>query len=57
MLDNVSTDVMKDVISLIDERTKSFLNNVEAFKNLDFSQHRELIYSQVKKRVGVLLNK
>lgn len=57
MLDNVSADVISDVISLIDERTKSFLNNVEAFKNLDFSQHRELIYSQVKKRVGVLLNK
>ena len=56
MLDNVSTDVMKDVISLIDDRTKSFLNNVEAFKNLDFSEHRELIYSEVKKRVGVLLS-
>ena len=56
MLDNVSTDVMKDVISLIDERTKSFLSNVEAFKNLDFSEHRELIYSEVKKRVGVLLS-
>ena len=56
MLDNVSTDVMKDVISLIDDRTKSFLNNVEAFKNLDFSEHRDLIYSEVKKRVGILLS-
>lgn len=57
MLDKVSTNVINDVISLIDERTKSFLNNVEAFKNLDFSEHRELIYSEVKKRVGILLNK
>jgi hypothetical protein len=57
MLDNVSSDVMKDVISLIDERTKSFLSNAEAFQNLDFSEHKELIYSEVKKRVGVLLIK
>jgi hypothetical protein len=57
MLDKVSADVMKDVISLIDERTKSFLSNTEAFQNLDFSEHRELIYSEVKKRVGILLNK
>jgi hypothetical protein len=57
MLDKVSADVMKDVISLIDERTKSFLSNTEAFQNLDFSEHKELIYSEVKKRVGILLNK
>ncbi len=57
MLDNVSANVINDVISLIDERTKSFLNNAEAFQNLDFSEHRELIYSEVKRRVGVLLNK
>jgi hypothetical protein len=57
MLDNVSANVINDVISLIDERTKSFLNNAEAFQNLDFSEHRELIYSEVKKRVGILLNK
>jgi hypothetical protein len=57
MLDNVSANVINDVISLIDERTKSFLNNAEAFQNLDFSEHKELIYSEVKRRVGVLLNK
>jgi hypothetical protein len=57
MLDNVSANVINDVISLIDERTKSFLSNAEAFQNLDFSEHRELIYSEVKKRVGILLNK
>jgi len=57
ILDNVSIDVMKDVISLIDDRTKSFLTNTEAFENLDFSEYKELIYSEVKKRVGILLNK
>jgi hypothetical protein len=57
MLDKVSANVMKDVISLIDERTNSFLSNAEAFQNLDFSEHKELIYSEVKKRVGVLLSK
>jgi hypothetical protein len=57
MLDKVSADVMKDVISLIEERTNSFLSNAEAFQNLDFSQHENLIYSEVKKRVGILLSK
>ena len=57
MLDNVSADVISDVISLIDERTKSFLNNAEAFNKLDFSEHKELIISEVKKRVGILLSK
>jgi hypothetical protein len=57
MLDKVSADVMKDVISLIDERTNSFLSNAEAFQNLDFSEHENLIYSEVKKRVGILLIK
>jgi hypothetical protein len=57
MLDNVSSIVLKDVISLIDETTKSYLSNAEAFYNLDFSEHNDLIYSEVKKRVGVLLNK
>ena len=57
MLDNVSANVINDVISLIDERTKSFLSNAEAFQNLDFSEHRELIYSEVKKRIGILLSK
>jgi hypothetical protein len=57
MLDNVSQNVINDVISLIDERTKSFLSNAESFQFLDFSEHKELIYSEVKKRVGVLLTK
>lgn len=57
MLDKVSENVMKDVIYLIDERTKHFLKNAEAFENLDFSEHKELIYSEVKKRVGFLLSK
>jgi hypothetical protein len=57
MLDKVSADVMKDVISLIEERTNSFLSNAESFQNLDFSEHENLIYSEVKKRVGILLSK
>ena len=57
MIDNVSQVVLQDVISLIDDRTKSFLSNAEAFENLDFSEHKELIYSEVKKRIGVLLSK
>ena len=56
MLDNVSSIVLKDVISLIDETTKSYLSNAEVFYNLHFSEHTDLIYSEVKKRVGFLLS-
>jgi hypothetical protein len=48
---------MEDVISLIDDRAKRFLSNREAFNNLDFSEQTELIYSEIKKRVGVVLSK
>jgi hypothetical protein len=56
-LDKVSANVLTDVISLIEGRTKSFLSNEEPFKNLDFSEHKELIFSEAKKFVGVLLSK
>jgi hypothetical protein len=57
IIDKVSEDVIKDVFSLIIERTSSFLNNAEAFENLDFSEYQELIYSEIKKRLGILLSK
>jgi hypothetical protein len=57
ILNQISVNVITDVISLIDERTKSFLSNEESFRNLDFSEHKELIYSEAKKFVGVLLSK
>ncbi len=57
ILTKFSENVLPDVISLIDERTKSFLSNEESFSNKDFSEHKELIFSEVKKFVGVLLSK
>lgn len=57
IIHKVSANVIKDVISLIDERTKSFLSEEEPFKNLDFSKHKELIFSEAKKFVGGLLSK
>jgi hypothetical protein len=57
ILDDICNDVMEDVISLIDDRTKRLLGNREAFNNLDFSEQTELIYSEIKKRVGVVLSK
>lgn len=57
ILDDICNDVMEDVISLIDDRAKRFLSNREAFNNLDFSEQTELIYSEVRKRVGVVLSK
>jgi hypothetical protein len=57
IINDISTNVLNDVILLISERTTSFLSNSQAFNNLDFSKYQELIYSEIKKRVGVLLNK
>jgi len=55
VLDFISSDVIKKVISLIDENTEMTLKNSERYVNLDFSEHKELILLEVKKRIGVLL--
>jgi hypothetical protein len=55
VLDFISSDVVKKVISLIDENTEMTLKNSEQYVNLDFSEHKELILLEVKKRIGVLL--
>jgi hypothetical protein len=57
ILDVISSNVIDKVILLIDENSKDIISNSEAFKNLDFSDHKELILSEVKKRIGVLLSK
>jgi hypothetical protein len=56
IIDHISIDTLPFVNNLIVEKTKSILSNAQAFNNLDFSEHTELIYSEVKKRVGVLLS-
>jgi hypothetical protein len=55
VLDFISSDVIKKVISLIDENTEMTLKESERYINLDFSEHKELILIEVKKRIGVLL--
>ena len=55
VLDFISSDVIKKVISLIDVNTEMTLKNSERYVNLDFSEHKELILLEVKKRIGVLL--
>jgi hypothetical protein len=57
IIDSISSNVLSDVVSIIDDRTKLYVSNAEAFENLDFSEYQELIYSEVKKRVGILLTK
>jgi len=57
IIDHISIDTLPFVNNLIVERTKSLIHNSEAFNNLDFSEHTELIYSEVKKRLGILLIK
>ena len=55
VLDFISSDVINKVISLIDENTEMTLKKSERYINLDFSEHKELILLEVKKRIGVLL--
>jgi len=57
IIDHISIDTLPFVNNLIVERTKSLIYNSEAFNNLDFSEHTELIYSEVRKRIGILLIK
>jgi hypothetical protein len=57
IIDHISMNTLPFVNNLIVERTKSLIDNSEAFNNLDFSKHTELIYSEVKKRLGILLIK
>ena len=57
IVDYISMQILNDVISLIDDRSKSFLNNAKAFDNLDFSEYQDLINVEVKKRIGILLSK
>ena len=55
VLDFISSDVINKVISLIDENTEMTLKKSERYVYLDFSEHKELILIEVKKRIGVLL--
>jgi hypothetical protein len=57
IIDHISIDTLPFVNNFIIEKTKSILSNAEAFNQLDFSEHKELIYLEVKKRIGVLLSK
>ena len=57
IIDHISIDTLPFVNNFIIEKTKSILSNAEAFNQLDFSEHKELIYLEVKKRIGILLSK
>ncbi len=58
MIDLISNKVLSDIINLINEKTKLFLNNEKVLNNLDFSDYEDLLYIEVKKRIGVkLINK
>jgi hypothetical protein len=57
IIDHISIDALPFVNNLIMEKTNSLISNSEAFNELDFSEHRVLIISEVAKRIGVLLSK
>ena len=55
LIDVISEDVIKDVMNLVDERTKSIIENKEVFEKLDLNLYKDFLYREVKIRVGVLL--
>jgi hypothetical protein len=55
LIDSVSVDVLKDVVSLITESTELLVNNKQVFSKIDYSSYKELIHNEVKMRIGVLL--
>jgi hypothetical protein len=57
MIDKVSSSVINEVIKMVDEKTKSIVENSEFFDFIDFAEHKSFIHEEVKKRVGVLLKK
>jgi len=57
VIDHISIDALPFVNNFIIEKTNSIISNVEAFNQLDYSEYKDLIYLEVKKRIGVLLSK
>lgn len=57
IIEYISNETIPFVINLIIEKTTSLINNSEAFNQLDFSERKELIISEVKHRIGILLKK
>lgn len=55
LIDVISEGVIKDVMNLVDERTKSIIENKEVFEKLDLNLYKDFLYREVKIRVGVLL--
>ncbi len=57
LIDFISMATIDYIKNFVDEHTESLLNNAESFDNKDFSKHKNLIHSEVKKRIGFLLIK
>lgn len=57
LIDVISNNTFPYVIELINDCTLTYLNNKTAFEKMDLFEHHNLIYSQIKKRLGVLLSK
>lgn len=55
LIDSISEDVLKDVVSLITESTELLIMNKQVFGQIDYSSYKELIHNEVKMRIGVLL--
>jgi hypothetical protein len=57
LIDFISISTIDYIKNFVDDHTESLLNNAESFDNKDFSKHKNLIHSEVKKRIGFLLIK
>lgn len=55
MLSFISSSIIHKIICSINEKTEMILKESESLVNLDFSEHKELIISEVINRIGVLL--
>jgi hypothetical protein len=55
LIDSISEDVLKDVVSLITESTELLIMNKQVFGKIDYSSYKELIHNEVRMRIGVLL--
>lgn len=55
LIDSISEDVLKDVVSLITESTELLIMNKQVFGQIDYSSYKELIHNEVRMRIGVLL--
>lgn len=57
MIDKISNFAFNSVVSLIDDTTKVMIEDAQFINMIDYSENKNLIIIEVRKRIGVLLSK